>query len=78
MKNQITIFYKKSREKEFILKRVLIQDDDVYTLTSYWSNGKEVKAYKSNLRLSQTQVNKYLLQCRKNKHFSHIENQFVM
>lgn len=78
MKNQITIFYKKSREKEFILKRVLIQDDDVYTLTSYWSNGKEVKAYKSNLRLSQTQVNKYLLQCRKDKHFSHIENQFVM
>ena len=78
MKNQITIFYKKSREKEFILKRVLIQDDDVYTLTSYWSNGKEVKAYKSNLRLSQTQVNKYLLQCRKDKHFSHIENQFVL
>lgn len=78
MKNQITIFYKKSREKEFILKRVLIQDDDVYTLISYWSNGKEVKAYKSNLRLSQTQVNKYLLQCRKDKHFSHIENQFVM
>mgnify|MGYP000922615731 CR=1 FL=1 len=78
MKNQITIFYKKSREKEFILKRVLIQDDDVYTLVSYWSNGKEVKAYKSNLRLSQTQVNKYLLQCRKDKHFSHIENQFVM
>lgn len=78
MKNQITIFYKKSREKEFILKRVLIQDDDVYTLTSYWSNGKEVKVYKSNLRLSQTQVNKYLLQCRKDKHFSHIENQFVM
>lgn len=78
MKNQITIFYKKSREKEFILKRVLIQDDDVYTLISYWSNGKEVKTYKSNLRLSQTQVNKYLLQCRKDKHFSHIENQFVM
>lgn len=78
MKNQITIFYKKSREKEFILKRVLIQDDDVYTLSSYWSNGKEVKVYKSNLRLSQTQVNKYLLQCRKDKHFSHIENQFVM
>ena len=78
MKNQITIFYKKSREKEFILKRVLIQDDDVYTLISYWSNGKEVKAYKSNLRLSQIQVNKYLLQCRKDKHFSHIENQFVM
>ena len=78
MKNQITIFYKKSREKELILKRVLIQDDDVYTLISYWSNGKEVKAYKSNLRLSQTQVNKYLLQCRKDKHFSHIENQFVM
>lgn len=78
MKNQITIFYKKSREKEFILKRVLTQDDDVYTLISYWSNGKEVKVYKSNLRLLQTQVNKYLLQCRKDKHFSHIENQFVM
>ena len=78
MRNQITIYYKKSREKEFILKRVLLQDDDRYIITSYWSNGKIVKPYVSKLRLSQTQVNKYLLQCRKDKHFSYIENQFVM
>lgn len=78
MKNQITIFYKKSRQKEYIYKRVITQEDNNYSIVNYWKQSDNIKEYSSNLKLTENSLNKYILQCRKENNFEHIEIQNVL
>ena len=78
MRKQITIYYKKSRQKEYIHKRVLTEEENNYSIVSYWKQGNNIKEYPSKLKLSETSLNKYILQCRKEKNFDHIEIQNVL
>ena len=78
MKKEITIYYKDSSQDEYVTRRVLTQDGNYYKLTSYWKIGKKIETYVSGLKLTKSEANKYILQCRKENRFDHFEYQFVM
>ena len=78
MKKEITIYYKDSCQDEYVTRRVLTEEENYYTLTSYWKKGKKIERYATKLNLTKSQANKYILQCRKENRFDHFEYQFVM
>ena len=78
MKKEITIYYKDSNQDEYVTRRVLTQDGNYYKLTSYWKKGKNIERYESRAKLTKSETNKYILQCRKENRFDHFEYQFVM
>ena len=78
MKKEITIYYKDSNQDVYVTRRVLTQEGNYYKLTSYWKIGKKIETYVSGLKLSESEANKYILQCRKENRFDHIEQQFAM
>ena len=80
MNEQITIFYNKDKKhsNDYIVKRVLTQDSENYTLISYFMINGKLKDFPSKLKLSSEKLNYYLLQCRKSNFFDKIERQFIM
>ena len=80
MKEQITIFYKKDKKhsNDYIVKRVLTQESENYSLVSYYMINGKLKAFPSKLKLSSKLLNKYILQCMKSNFFDRIERQFIM
>ena len=80
MKEQITIYYNKNKKhtNDYIVKRVLTQESDNYTITSYYMVNGKLKVFPSKLKLSSEKLNYYLLQCRKSNFFDKIERQFIM
>ena len=80
MKEQITIFYKKDKKhsNDYIVKRVFIQEGEYYSLSAYYMINNKMKEFKSSLKWSSKQLNKYLLQCMKSNFFDRIEGQFRM
>ena len=80
MNEQITIFYKKDKKhtNDYIVKRVLNQDLENYTITSYYMINGKLKVFPSKLKISGEKLNCYLLQCMKDDFFDRIERQFIM
>ena len=80
MKEQITIFYNKDKKhaNDYIVKRVLTQELENYTIISYYMINGKLKVFPSKLKLSSEKINKYLLQCKKSNFFDKIERQFIM
>ena len=80
MNEQITIFYNKDKKhiNDYIVKRVLIQELENYTITSYYMINGKLKVFPSKLKLSGEKLNCYLLQCMKSDFFDKIERQFIM
>ena len=80
MKEQITIFYNKDKKhsNDYIVKRVLTQELENYTIISYYMINNKMKEFKSNLKWTNKTLNYYLLQCRKSNFFDKIERQFIM
>ncbi len=80
MNEQITIFYNKDKKhvNDYIVKRVLTQESENYTIISYYMINNKMKEYKSNLKWTSEKLNKYLLQCMKSDFFDKIERQFIM
>ena len=80
MNEQITIFYNKDKKhaNDYIVKRVLTQELENYTIRSYYMTNGKLKVFPSKLKLSGEKLNKYLLQCEKSNFFDRIERQFIM
>ena len=80
MKEQITIFYNKDKKhtNDYIVKRVLNQELDNYTITLYYMINGKLKIFPSKLKLSGEKLNCYLLQCMKSDFFDKIERQYIM
>ena len=80
MIEQITIFYNKDKKhiNDYIVKRVLTQESENYTISSYYMINGKLKIYPSKLKLSAEKLNKYLLQCMKSDFFDKIERQYIM
>ena len=78
IKKEITIYYKDSNQDEYVTRRVLTQDGNYYKVTSYRKTGKNIERYESKAKLTKSEANKYILQCRKENRFDHFEYQFVM
>ena len=80
MKEQITIFYNKDKKhtNDYIVKRVLTQEDDYFTIDSYYMINGKLKNFPSKLKLSGNKLNSYLLQCKKSQFFNRIEYQNIM
>ena len=80
MKEQITIFYNKDKKhsNDYIVKRVLTQELENYTIISYYMINGKLKVFPSKLKLSGENLNCYLLQCMKADFFDKIERQFIM
>ena len=80
MKEQITIFYNKDKKhaNDYIVKRVLTQEVDCFTIDSYYMINGKLKIFPSKLKLSSNNLNSYLLQCRKSNFFNRIEYQNIM
>ena len=80
MKKQITIFYKKDKRHgdDYIVKRVLTQETENYTISCYYMINGKLKKFTSNLKLSGEKLNYYLLQCMKSNFFYKIEKQYIM
>ena len=80
MKEQIIIYYDKDKKhpNDYIIKRVLTPDGDKYSIISYYKLFGKVKRFNSKIKLSNTEVNKYILQCMKSQFFNRIEYQKVM
>ena len=75
MKEQITIFYNKDKkhDNDYIVKRVLTQESENYTIISYYMINGKLKVFASKLKLSDKLLNKYLLQCMKSNFFDKID-----
>ena len=80
MKEQITIFYNKDKKHidDYIVKRVLTQELENYTIISYYMINGKLKVFPSKLKISGAKLNYYLLQCKKSNFFDKIERQFIM
>ena len=80
MKEQITIFYNKDKKhsNDYIVKRVLTQESEYYTITLYYMINGKLKIFPSKLKLSGEKLNCYLLQCMKSDFFDKIERQYIM
>ena len=80
MNEQITIFYNKNKKhsNDYIVKRVLTQELENYTIISYYMINGKLKFFPSKLKLSSEKLNKYLLQCMKSDFFDKIERQYMM
>ena len=80
MNEQITIFYNKDKKhpNDYIVKRVLTQELENYTIVSYYMINGKLKVFPSKLKLSGEKLCYYLLQCRKSNFFDKIERQFIM
>lgn len=80
MKEQITIYYFKDKlhPNDYIVKRVLTQNGDHYTVVSYYNINGKIKDFPSRLKLSGAVLNNYLLLCMKAPFFDKIEYQNVM
>ena len=80
MNEQITIFYNKNKKhtNDYIVKRVLNQELENYTITSYYMINGKLKIFTSKLKLSGEKLNYYLLQCMKSDFFDKIERQYMM
>lgn len=80
MREQITIFYNKDKNhtNDYIVKRVLTQEDDCFTIDLYYMINGKLKIFPSKLKLSSNKLNSYLLQCKKAKFFNRIEYQNIM
>ena len=80
MKKEITIYYFKNKScpNDYIVKRVLTQEGNYYSISAYYMVNNKLKEFKSNLKWSNESVNKYLIQCMKSSCFDHIEYQPIM
>ena len=80
MNEQITIFYNKDKKhiNDYIVKRVLTQESENYSLICYYMINGKLKIFPSKLKISGEKLNYYLLQCRKSNFFDKIERQFIM
>lgn len=80
MKEQITVYYNKDRKhpNDYIVKRVLTEQDGYYTVISYYNINGKLKEFSSKLKLSGGILNNYILQCKKADFFNKIEYQYVM
>ena len=80
MKEQITIFFNKDKKhtKDYIVKRVLTQVSENYTITSYYMINGKLEVFPSKLKLSGEKINNYILYCMKSNFFDKIERQFIM
>ena len=80
MNEQITIFYNKNKKhtNDYIVKRVLTQESENYSLICYYMINGKLKIFPSKLKLSSEKLNYYLLQCKKSNFFDKIERQFIM
>ena len=80
MKEQITIFFNKDKKhtNDYIVKRVLTQELDNYTITSYYMINDKLRVFPSNLKLSGEKLNCFLMQCMKADFFDKIERQYIM
>ena len=80
MNEQITIFYNKDKKhaNDYIVKRVLTQESENYTIISYYMINGKLKVFPSKLKLSGEKLNCYLLQCMKSDFYDRIERQFIM
>ena len=80
MKEQITIFYNKDKKhiNDYIVKRVITQDGKYYSISAYYMINNKMKEFKSNLKCTSEEINKYLLQCKKSNFFDRIEIQLIM
>ena len=80
MNEQITIFYNKDKRhtNDYLVKRVLTQDSENYTITLYYMINGKLKVFPSKLKLSGEKLNCYLLQCMKSDFFDKIERQYIM
>ena len=80
MQEQIIIYYDKDKKhpNNYIIKRVLTPNGNKYSIISYYKLFGKVKRYNSIIKLSNTGVNKYIVQCMKSQFFNRIEYQKVM
>ena len=80
MNEQITIFYNKDKKhaNDYLVKRVLTQDLENYTLISYYMINGKLKDFPSKLKISGEKLNCFLMQCMKSNFFDRIERQFIM
>ena len=80
MQEQIIIYYYKDKKhpNNYIIKRVLTPDGNKYSIISYYKLFGKVKRYNSKIKLSNTGVNKYIVQCMKSQFFYRIDYQKVM
>ena len=80
MNEQITIFYNKDKKhtNDYIVKRVFTQDGEYYSQSAFYMINNKIKEFKSNLKCTSENLNKYLLQCKKSNFFDKIEIQFIM
>ena len=80
MKEQIIVYYNKDKynKNDYIVKRVLTQELENYTITSYYMINGKLKVFPSKLKLSGNKLNSYLLQCKKSQFFNRIEYQNIM
>ena len=80
MNEQIIIFYNKNKKhsNDYIVKWVLTQELENYTIISYYMINGKLKVFPSKLKLSGEKLNCYLLQCKKADFFDKIERQYMM
>ena len=80
MKKQITIYYNKNKKfpNDYLIKRVFIEEEKFYSLSAYYMINNKIKEFKSRLKWTNEEINRYIIQCMKSECFDRVEYQFVM
>ena len=80
MKEKITVYYFKDRKhpNDYIVKRILTQENEYYSIVSYFMINEKLKEFPSKLKMTSEQVNKYIIECMKADFFNKIEYQNIM
>ena len=79
MKQRITVYYDKDKNHldDYIIKRVIIKDEQNYLIKSYIMINGVIKVYVSNLNLNELCFKKYLSRCKKSNFYNRTEYEFI-
>ena len=79
MKQRIIVYYDKDKNHldDYIIKRVIIKDEQNYLIKSYIMINGVIKEYISNLKLNDICFKKYLSHCKKSDFYNRTEYEFI-
>lgn len=79
MKLKIVIYYDKDFKNldDYTIKRLIIKDNDIYTLKSYFMINGKIEEYLNKFKMDEKSFNKYLKHCKKSKFYDKTVYEFI-
>ena len=79
MKLRIIVYYDKDKKHldDYIIKRVIIKDEQLYSIKSYYMINGVIKEYTSKIKMDEICFKKYLTNCKKSDFYNKTVYEFI-